>query len=536
MTAELFQNLITNFSTTISTQSQQSSVQTQGAQLDEQFTKAFDNAKSKYMSKETTDTSANNSRQQTMDNRTEKDYSETTDNSSKNYKTNNNEELSDVKNINSNEITQIETSEKDNAADNKSENSLNEMYNSILSEIITVSTSDETLANTEELATVSDETYTEDELNNTLKNQLNTQKNTSEFVELTTTPEDQLETSNFTTQNYSAIKTEESRTLPTQTQLTQTTQTDAIDAVETIDTETLENDLLVKTDETIADAGDEFITKSKSTTNTSISQETIDNLDITVQSVESNETSNSANKNNQQFTNQHNNAQEDVIKMSIEGLEAETENFTIPETNVETIDTISTGKVNTSQITPDKTSTLANTAPAQTKNATNTDILNQITGKITLPQDGASSKVNIILQPENLGKVTVEILQTKDGVAAKMIAETPQVKELLDKSIETLKNSIASQGVNVNNILVKVEESASAQDANLGFEQEQFNRETAKQSNNGNHSNQSENETNKIENQQGDNITPQEEDSDISSSTPTQKDTLNHNGSINITV
>ena len=163
-----------------------------------------------------------------------------------------------------------------------------------------------------------------------------------------------------------------------------------------------------------------------------------------------------------------------------------------------------------------------------------TSIQNQITNKITLPQDNGTSKVNIILQPENLGKVTVEIMQTKDGVAAKIAAETPQIKELLDKSIESLKNNIAAQGVNVNNITVKVEESASAQNSNLGFEQEQFNREASSQSNQERQTNQSQKKNTDTTTNTSPEILAQDEDINTS---PTQGERIHeHNGSINLTV
>lgn len=118
-------------------------------------------------------------------------------------------------------------------------------------------------------------------------------------------------------------------------------------------------------------------------------------------------------------------------------------------------------------------SKLAKSTNVQTQNntqaPTKADVLNQVTTKFEQLKDGTTTKVNIILKPENLGKVSVELISRPEGVSAKILADTTQVKEILDKSIDTLKNSLQTQGVNVNNISVKVVE--GSQGAELSFSQ-----------------------------------------------------------------
>ena len=70
-------------------------------------------------------------------------------------------------------------------------------------------------------------------------------------------------------------------------------------------------------------------------------------------------------------------------------------------------------------------------------------------------REEGSNKVSIVLQPENLGRVSVEIMSSKDGLVAKMTTDTQQVKELFDKNVEALKSNLSSQGVNVNSIKVE---------------------------------------------------------------------------------
>ena len=109
----------------------------------------------------------------------------------------------------------------------------------------------------------------------------------------------------------------------------------------------------------------------------------------------------------------------------------------------------------------------------QNPSLTQTDILSQVSAKFEQLQQQAGSKVSIVLQPESLGRVSVEIMNSKDGIVAKMTTETQQVKELFDKNIESLKSSLSAQGVNVNNI--KVECTHESTNNAMNFERDQFN-------------------------------------------------------------
>lgn len=101
------------------------------------------------------------------------------------------------------------------------------------------------------------------------------------------------------------------------------------------------------------------------------------------------------------------------------------------------------------------------------------DILAQMHNKMeTLKEDGVT-KVTIVLKPENLGKVNLELINSKDGLIARMTTENAQVKELLEKSLESLKNSLGAQGVNVNNVSVKVAEANHTPDEMHSFDKEQ---------------------------------------------------------------
>ena len=101
--------------------------------------------------------------------------------------------------------------------------------------------------------------------------------------------------------------------------------------------------------------------------------------------------------------------------------------------------------------------------------------------KFSEMQQAGQNKISIILQPDNLGRVAVEIMNSKEGIVAKMTTENQHVKELFDKNIEALKSSLGAQGVNVNNI--KVEYTHESSNNAMNFEREQFNQSNFNNSN-----------------------------------------------------
>lgn len=119
-------------------------------------------------------------------------------------------------------------------------------------------------------------------------------------------------------------------------------------------------------------------------------------------------------------------------------------------------------------------SQIASKASANTtQTLSQSDIMSQVNAKFEQMQQTGTNKVSIVLQPENLGRVSVEIMNTKDGVVAKMLTDNQQVKDLFDKNIESLKNNLSSQGVNVNNI--KVECAHQSSNNAMNSERDQFN-------------------------------------------------------------
>lgn len=87
-------------------------------------------------------------------------------------------------------------------------------------------------------------------------------------------------------------------------------------------------------------------------------------------------------------------------------------------------------------------------------------IIEQITKQLDSMK--LNSKLNIQLNPETLGKVSLEIMNSKDGLSAQFTVMTNNVRDLLMKGLDGLKDALLAQGVTVDNISVKISEPEEA--------------------------------------------------------------------------
>lgn len=244
-----------------------------------------------------------------------------------------------------------------------------------------------------------------------------------------------------------------------------------------------------KTKETLNDKNSNTINTSQSSVNVSsqvkevqptqedkidIEQQMLDDMNVQIDEVSSSQTS--SNSNNQNYTT----AQDEVIKLQIQNADNDSNT---PVT-----------------FTFDKT--IKNTNPNSqirlegvTKELNANDILNQIGSKFEQLKDGSSTKITMTLRPNDLGRVTIELLSTANGITTNIIAQNPQVKELLDKNIDILKQQLAQQGVNVQNVQVKTVEQNSQ--ANLNNSYNDRNGEQGQNQNNSNSRNDGQNNQNR---------------------------------------
>lgn len=98
------------------------------------------------------------------------------------------------------------------------------------------------------------------------------------------------------------------------------------------------------------------------------------------------------------------------------------------------------------------------------------DVIDQIVESIKLNSTSELKSMEIMLNPQNLGKVNLLVSVREGVVTAKIVAENEQVQKALESQIITLKENIQNQGIKIDEVQVTV--STNAFESNEQFEQE----------------------------------------------------------------
>lgn len=96
------------------------------------------------------------------------------------------------------------------------------------------------------------------------------------------------------------------------------------------------------------------------------------------------------------------------------------------------------------------------TATSKPVDVSPSKILDQITKQMEGLQN--NSKVNIVLNPESLGKVTIQLIKTGEGLSAQFTVANQEVRDMLMKGLDGLKETLTAHGVGVENVSVKMNE------------------------------------------------------------------------------
>lgn len=108
-----------------------------------------------------------------------------------------------------------------------------------------------------------------------------------------------------------------------------------------------------------------------------------------------------------------------------------------------------------------------NDAPAEPmkvykeQNVPKQEIIHQIVEKAKVVITGEKSEMVMELKPEHLGKVSLKVLTEQGVVIAKFIAESQQVKQVLEANMQLLKDSLEKQGLMVQDFSVSVRQDSS---------------------------------------------------------------------------
>ena len=138
-----------------------------------------------------------------------------------------------------------------------------------------------------------------------------------------------------------------------------------------------------------------------------------------------------------------------------------------PKPNNEQINTLETGsqKVDFQRIV--SLEKLAMTKSPESSNSSVIDQVKQATAQLSKDK----TEITIALKPENLGRVNLNLISEKGVLTAQITAESQQAREMLSKGLDSLKQNLSEQGINVGKIVISVQEPAPANN-NSNFEQQ----------------------------------------------------------------
>lgn len=89
------------------------------------------------------------------------------------------------------------------------------------------------------------------------------------------------------------------------------------------------------------------------------------------------------------------------------------------------------------------------------------EILTQVIDKAKVVFNGDKSEMVLSMRPESLGKLSLKIVTENGIITAKFIAESQQVKEVLESNMQLLKDTLEKQGFSIQGLSVSVDSNKS---------------------------------------------------------------------------
>ena len=99
---------------------------------------------------------------------------------------------------------------------------------------------------------------------------------------------------------------------------------------------------------------------------------------------------------------------------------------------------------------------ISQTEAPKAQTLSRTEIINQIVKKAEIILTDAQSEMRMQLEPENLGKLTLKISVERGLITAKFAAESYEVKQIIESSLNELKDMLHEKGLEVQNFSVSV--------------------------------------------------------------------------------
>lgn len=112
----------------------------------------------------------------------------------------------------------------------------------------------------------------------------------------------------------------------------------------------------------------------------------------------------------------------------------------------------------------------------QSKMETN-DVMGQITDKLQNLKNSQGQKLTMILRPNDLGRLSIELTTNEKGLTTNILAQNSDVRNYIEKNIDSLRQQLSNAGINVNTIQIKTagEENATFYNGNQNSQNSQEN-------------------------------------------------------------
>lgn len=261
------------------------------------------------------------------------------------------------------------------------------------------------------------------------------------------------------------------------------TEVQDIDGTETLDADEITKKLLnleEEDDDKKKDDGEtevksepEVETQTDDLTNNNIDS-FLEDFEVTTEEVQSNSETQTTSKEVSKETEQ---SLEDIIdedqlkELKIESIEAETSDSTGEDDIMQNQTPEEQGVKAMLQADADFAEVKTEAKPAQTvqnttKPTSSSEVTsNKIIEQITKQMEGMfnGSKVNMVLNPESLGKVSIQLINTKEGLSAQFTVATQEARNLIMKGLDGLKDTLMSHGVSVDNVSVKINDAQKSE-------------------------------------------------------------------------
>ena len=123
----------------------------------------------------------------------------------------------------------------------------------------------------------------------------------------------------------------------------------------------------------------------------------------------------------------------------------------------------------------------------------NSDLMSQIGDKLTQLKDASNQKLTLVLRPNDLGRLSIELTSNNLGLTTNILAQNDDVRQYIEKNIQTLRQQLVDAGISVNNIQIKTagQEGSTNYQGNQHFNQNSGNEQNSQ---NQNHSNNEQNQ------------------------------------------